>query len=109
MTTIGAALDCDRAPAAGAALLGALAIAARHRGIHLSPAQLRRDHRLGPAEPSPKKLLDIARASGLRAVATELKFDDLMRLGPALPAILLLKNGSPMVLLHSERHAEPPH
>jgi ATP-binding cassette, subfamily B, bacterial HlyB/CyaB len=32
-----------------------------------------------------------------------------MRLGPALPAILLLKNGSPMVLLHSERHAEPPH
>ena len=90
-------------------MLGALAIAARHRGIHLSPAQLRRDHQLGPVEPSPKKLLDIARASGLRAVATELKFDDLMRLGPALPAILLLKNGSPMVLLHSERHAEPPH
>ena len=90
-------------------MLGALAIAARHRGIHLSPAQLRRDHQLGPVEPSPKKLLDIARASGLRAVATELKFDDLMRLGPALPAILLLKNGRPMVLLHSERHAEPPH
>jgi len=90
-------------------MLGALAIAARHRGIHLSPAQLRRDHQLGPVEPSPKKLLDIARASGLRAVATELKFDDLMRLGPALPAILVLKNGSPMVLLHSERHAEPPH
>ena len=90
-------------------MLDALAIVARHRGIHLSPAQLRRDHRLAPGEPSLQKLLDIARASGLRAVATRLKFRDLMRLGPALPAILLLKSGSTMVLLQSESRAQPPH
>jgi len=90
-------------------MLGALAIVARHRGIHLSPVQLRRDHRLAPGEPSPQKLLDIARASGLRAVATRLKFRDLMRLGSALPAILLLKNGSTMVVLQSEPRAQPPH
>ena len=94
---------------AAASMLGALAIVARHRGIHLSPVQLRRDHRLAPGEPSLQKLLDIARASGLRAVATRLKFRDLMRLGAALPAILLLKNGSPMVLLRSEPRAQPPH
>ncbi|HMD65594.1 MAG TPA: peptidase domain-containing ABC transporter [Stellaceae bacterium] len=90
-------------------MLGALAIVARHRGIHLSPVQLRRDHRLGPGEPSVQELLDIARASGMRAVSARLKFPDLMRLGAALPAILLLKNGSPMVLLRGEPQAQPPH
>ena len=90
-------------------MLGALAIVARHRGIHLSPVQLRRDHRLAPGEPSLQKMLDIARASGLRAVATRLRFRNLMRLGPALPAILLLKNGSTMVLLQSEPRAQPAH
>ena len=90
-------------------MLGALVIVAKHRGVHLSPDQLRRDHRLEPGWASPQNLLDIARASGLRAVATHLKFRDLLRLGQALPAILLLKNGSPMVLLRSEPKAQPPH
>jgi len=90
-------------------MLGVLAIVARHRGIHLSPVQLRRDHRIGPGAPSVQELLDIARASGMRAVATRLKFPDLLRLGAALPAILLLKNGSPIVLLRSELQAQPPH
>jgi hypothetical protein len=35
----------------GATMLGALAIVSRYRGVHLSPVQLRRDHRLGPGEP----------------------------------------------------------
>ena len=89
-------------------MLGALAIVARHRGIHLSPAQLRHEHRLGSEEPSLQQLLDIARASGLRAVATRLKFGNLMRLGSALPAILLLKNGSAMALLRCAPQAQPP-
>ena len=79
-------------------LLGALEIVARHRGIHVSPTQLRRDNRIGPGEPSRQQMIELARISGLRAVATRLKFADLMRLGPALPVILLLKNGSAMVL-----------
>ena len=101
-TSDGAKPEQSGAREPGISMLGVLAIVARHRGINLSPAQLRREHRLGPGEPSLPKLLDIARASGLRAVATRLRFGDLMRLGAALPAILLLKNGSAMVLLRSE-------
>src|SRR5439155_11588018 len=107
-TSDGAEPEQSGADKAGISMLGALAIVARHRGINLSPAQLRREHRLGPGEPSLPKLLDIARASGLRAVATRLKFGDLMGLGTALPAILLLKNGSAMALLRSEPQAQPP-
>jgi subfamily B ATP-binding cassette protein HlyB/CyaB len=101
--------DGARTPGAGASLLGALSIVARHRGVHLSPAQLRRDHRLAADGPAPEELSQIARANGLRALITRLGFDDLMRLGPALPAILLLKNGSAMVLRRAEADAQPPH
>jgi ATP-binding cassette, subfamily B, bacterial HlyB/CyaB len=104
--------DAEPAPCGAAceaaSRLDTLAIVARHRGIHLSPAQLRREHRLAPGEPSLQQLLDIARASGLRAAATRLKFADLMRLGAALPAMLLLKNGGAMALLRSEPQAQPP-
>ena len=56
MTGIDSLQDCSAAPATqlpatssgGASLLGALVIVARHRGMHLSEAQLRRDHRVGP-------------------------------------------------------------
>src|SRR5205814_3490822 len=104
-----AVMTDNRAPAAGESLLGALAIAARHRGIHLSPAQLRRDHRIAADGPAPAELLQIARAAGLRAVPTRLSFDDLMQLGRALPTILLLTNGCAMVVLRAEAKAQPPH
>ena len=57
-----------------ASLLGALVIVARHRGLDLSEKQLRRDHRLGPGEPSPERLLQIAAGSGMRGVETRLGF-----------------------------------
>jgi subfamily B ATP-binding cassette protein HlyB/CyaB len=107
MITTGAGLAV--ASASGTSLLGALIIAARYRGIHLSPAQLGRDHRIGPDGPTPQQLLDIARASGLRAQVARFTFADLMQAGPALPAILLLKNGHAMVLRQVERGAQPPH
>ena len=94
---------------AGASLLGALIIAARYRGIHLNQTQLRRDHRIGPDGPTRQQVLDIARANNLRALATRFTFKDLMQAGPALPLILLLKNGSAMVVLRAERKAQPPH
>jgi subfamily B ATP-binding cassette protein HlyB/CyaB len=109
MISIAEQPDCSRAPAAGAALLGALAIVARHRGIHLSPAQLRRDHRIAADGPTPEELLRITRANGLRAVPARLAFDDLMQMGRALPAVLLLNNGCAMVLLRAEAKAQPPH
>ena len=49
--------------AAGDSLLEALVIVARHRGIHLNQTQLRRDHQLGPVDPSPDQLLRIRPAS----------------------------------------------
>jgi ATP-binding cassette subfamily B protein len=109
MTALEALRDRSRVAGAGTSLLGALVIVARHRGIHLSEAQLHRDHRVEPGGPTPEQLLQIASSSGLRALATKLSFSDLMRMGQALPAILLLKNGSAMVLLRVERQAQPPH
>ena len=101
--------DRGRTPGAGTSLLGALAIVARHRGVHLSPAQLRRDHRIEADGPAPEEIPRIARTNGLRALVSQLDFDDLLRLGPALPIILLLKNGSAMVLRRAEAEAQPPH
>jgi ATP-binding cassette subfamily B protein len=98
----------DEVQTGGASLLGALLIVARHRGLHLSEKQLRRDHRLGPGEPSREALQQIAAASGMRAAASRLRFRDLMELKQALPAILLLKNGSAMILLRAEPKGQPP-
>jgi subfamily B ATP-binding cassette protein HlyB/CyaB len=88
-------------------LLGSLVIAARHRGIHLSVAQLVHDHLLPPGEPSIPRLIAIAEASGLRARCVRLDWKRLMRLGNALPAIVLLKNGAAMVLLRTEAEGQP--
>ncbi len=106
----------DRAPGAeqsaaslsAAALLGCLVIAARYRGFHLSAAQLIRDHQLGRDEPSPDRLIEIARSCGLRAVITRMGFTSLTRLGEALPAIVLLKNGGAMVLVGARPFGRPP-
>jgi ATP-binding cassette subfamily B protein len=89
-------------------LLGCLVIAARHRGIHLSVPQLIHDHMLGPGEPSIARVLRIARACGLRASNTRLRWDDLSRLGKVLPAIIVLRNGSAMVLQRVDGDGQPP-
>jgi ATP-binding cassette, subfamily B, bacterial HlyB/CyaB len=94
----------------GSSLLGSFVIAARQRGVHLSVAQLIRDHQLPSGEVSPPQLLRIAESSGLRAKATRLRWASLVKLGTALPAIVLLRNGSAMVLLriHVETQGRPP-
>ncbi|MBV9554155.1 MAG: peptidase domain-containing ABC transporter [Alphaproteobacteria bacterium] len=88
----------DSAAGPGASLLGALVIVARQHGIHLSVPQLVHDHLLEPGDPSVPQLLKIATASGLRAISTSLQWSDLLKLGKALPAVVLLRNGSAMVL-----------
>jgi ATP-binding cassette subfamily B protein len=105
-----AAAGAERSAAglSAAALLGCLVIAARYRGVHLSAAQLIRDHQLGRDEPSPDRLIEIARACGLRAVITRMSFANLSQLGEALPAIVLLKNGGAMVLVRAQPYAKPP-
>ena len=86
------------AAALGLSLLGSLVIVARQHGIHLSVPQLVHDHLLEPGQPSVPRLLNIAAASGLRASGTWLGWSELLKLGKALPAIVILRNGSAMVL-----------
>jgi ATP-binding cassette, subfamily B, bacterial HlyB/CyaB len=99
----------EKEPAIPSSLLGALVVVARHRGIHLDIPALMRDYRLDPGEPPIEKVLQIARGCGLRVMTVDLRWAHLMRLGAALPAILLLKNGSAVVLLSVPRRAETPH
>jgi len=97
----------DEAPPSNTRL-ASLVIVARHRGIQLSVAQLQRDHLLEPGEVSADKLLEIADASGLRAMLLRTEWRDLMALGQALPAILLLRNGNAMVIVRTDAQSQPP-
>jgi ATP-binding cassette, subfamily B, bacterial HlyB/CyaB len=100
----------DRAPTEAAAeregasgsLLTCLAIVARTRGVPLSVSQLVHDHQLASTDVSAAELLRIGRASGLRMSQARLRWRDLLRLGTALPVIVLLRNGQAMVLLRAE-------
>jgi ATP-binding cassette subfamily B protein len=83
-------------------LLDSLVIVARHRGVHLSREQVIREHQLASAEISVDQMLRLARAAGLRAQATRLRWSDLFKLGTAAPAIMRLRNGSAMVLLRAD-------
>ena len=87
-------------------LLGSFVIAARQRGVHLSVTQLIRDHQLASGEVSTEQLLRIAAASGLRAQATRLRWASLVKMGTALPAIVVLRNGAAMVLLRVDVEAQ---
>src|SRR5207302_202909 len=51
---------------------------------------------------SVRETIGIAQSSGLRASATRLRWGDLFKMGTALPAIVLLRNGTAMVLLRTE-------
>ncbi|MBV9637379.1 MAG: peptidase domain-containing ABC transporter [Methylobacteriaceae bacterium] len=82
--------------------LGCLSLIARRYGLHLTPAQLVHDHVLSTDEVSTAQLLKCARSSGLRARLITLGWNRLTELKKALPAIVILKNGSSMVLLRTE-------
>ena len=88
----------ESAAASGVSLLGSLVIVARQHGVQLSVPQLIHDHLLEPGQPSVPQLLNIAEACGLRTSAVRLSWYQLLRLGQALPAIVLLQNGHAMVL-----------
>src|SRR5579863_4720990 len=92
----------DESGKATGSLLGSLVIVARHRGVQLSKEQLVRDHLLTAGDASVSEILGIARASGLRASTTRLRWSDLFNLRTALPAIVLLRNGAAMALVRTE-------
>src|SRR5688500_17243542 len=70
----------------------------RHRGVHLSLDQLVRDNFLGDKEVSMAQLAKIARANGFRAAPARMRWDQLLKLGKALPAIVQLRSGGFMVI-----------
>ena len=80
-------------------LLDALIIVARHRGVHLSREQVLRDNQLTSPEITVPQMLRIARRAGLRGHSVRLRWPDLFKMGTALPAVAILRNGSAMVLL----------
>src|SRR6185312_9343995 len=84
--------------ATGMSLIGALAMAARSRGLHLTSSQLIHDHLLQPEAMTVDKLVTVAQAVGLRAERTRLQWNDVLELGRALPVIVMLRNGIAMVL-----------
>ena len=95
--------------AAGNSLLGALVVVGRHRGVHLTVPQLIHDHLIQPEALTVGRLLTIAKAVNLRADLTRLQWRDLAELGQALPSIVMLRNGSAMVLRAvNVEHGETP-
>ncbi len=90
-------------------LLGSLVIAARHRGLHLSVEQLVRDHLLEPGAPNVSQLLRVAEAEGLRTSLVRLDLGQLPTLAKVLPTIVLLRNGSAMVLREINDGAQLPY
>ena len=77
----------------------ALAIAARHHGLHLSVEQIQRDYAIEASEPPTGLLLKIAEDNGLTVRSATLRWKHLSRLGKALPLLLRLRDGSTMVLV----------
>jgi ATP-binding cassette subfamily B protein len=67
-------------------------------GLDLSIEQFRRRFALPPGEPDSATLIAIARELGLEAQTMRMHFEDLPRLGRALPAILRAKDGGALIL-----------
>ena len=81
----------------------------RHRGVHLTIPQLIHDHLIQPETLTIGRLLTLAKAVSLRADLTRLQWRDLAELGQALPVIVMLRNGSAMVLRGvNAEHGETP-
>lgn len=70
-----------------------LSAIARHHGLDINTDRLIRDYALGQEEPSPRKLVHMARDVGLRAKLTRLTWEDAIAAGEAYPFLVRLKDG----------------
>lgn len=61
--------------------------------MHFTLDQLKRDYPMPDTARHIWGLSEVAKAAGLKAEVVEASFDDLMKLGPALPALLEVKQG----------------
>ncbi len=95
-------IPADEVPASA---LGCLIIVARHHGLHLTSSQLIQDNLLTERDVTVDQLIRCALNAGMRAKCVRLDWSGLSHLKKALPAIVLLRNGSHMVLLRVEGDA----
>ncbi|WP_081581589.1 ABC transporter transmembrane domain-containing protein [Pararhodospirillum photometricum] len=84
----------------------ALATVAKHHGLHLSVEQMIRDNAI-TEEPGLAGLAAIAKKNNLEARVTKLTWQQLFRLGKALPAVLRFNNGQYVVLIAVEEGPTP--
>jgi ATP-binding cassette subfamily B protein len=82
--------------------LGCLVIVARHHGLNLSVPQLIHDNVLPHREVSVDEIIKCGQSAQLKATRVHLDWGGLAHLKKTLPAIVMLKNGSSMVLLRLE-------
>lgn len=84
------------------AAMQCLVLVARQHGIHLSPRQLIHDNQLTTDVILPHEILKCARGAGLRGKKLRITWRQLTKAKSVLPAIVFLRNTTPMVLKHVE-------
>ena len=89
-------------------MLEALCFIARHHGLHLSQEQLIRQFARSHGEVSAASIVAAADQNGLKAQRTHLRFEHLLRLGRAVPALLRMKDGTAQVLINAHVQSSPP-
>lgn len=98
MTDLQVATTAPSAAEADRAALQCLVIVARQHGIHLSPEQLIHDNQLATGSVTPAALQKCAKRAGLVGKLLSLKWRHLSKLERALPAVVFLSEGTPLVL-----------
>jgi subfamily B ATP-binding cassette protein HlyB/CyaB len=78
--------------------LHCLALVARHHGVDLSPERLQHDYAVGEEPVAMRKLLRMAKDSGLKAKHLTVKWPALFQLGNAYPILAELENGNWVVV-----------
>ncbi|MGF3027599.1 peptidase domain-containing ABC transporter [Methylobacterium aquaticum] len=98
MTDLQVATTAPSAAEADRAALQCLVIVARQHGIHLSPEQLIHDNQLATGSVTTATLLKCAMRAGLTGKHLTLSWRHLTKLGRTLPIIVVLRDGTPLVL-----------
>lgn len=98
----------EETPGSSHTMLEALLFIARHHGLHLSREQLLRQYADGQNEARPAVVAGAAEQAGLRAKVTRMGFEQLLRLGRAIPALIRLRDGSARILITTHGHGSPP-
>lgn len=95
-------------PVGAHTMLEGLLYVARYHGLHLSREQLVRQYARDNAEVRPSVIVAAADRAGLKAKLTRMRFDHLLKLGRAVPALLRLRDGSARLLITVHNHGSPP-